>query len=144
MPRKKGSLAHEPVYSPEERKIHLLLKRVGQDRGRRSEECFFKAFQEDFAKPVWFERVERSSFREDWLQGIDAWLVTDWGNIPIQIKSSEMAARQFRRRGLRRVKVIVIDAGDTLAVIRQKLFAVVKGDIWRRSKGHRLSITVSA
>src|SRR3989338_4305566 len=51
--------------------------------------------------PSWFHSAKKGSEKDDH-HGIDAWVITDAGPIPIQIKSSEMGCRKFLARKRKR------------------------------------------
>lgn len=73
-----------------------------EKRGRRShrfgfdlEDRVIEAFAEGGARlPSWFRAI-RPSLPEEDHAGIDLWVTTETGDVPVQIKSSAMRARMF-------------------------------------------------
>lgn len=96
-----------------ERKLWQLFGQIGNERGKLAEKRVKLAFiAEDNRKyfPDWVYGFERASFKEDRCKGIDGWIKTDVGKIPLQIKSSFRGKSKAEQK-FPDIPIIVLEAG---------------------------------
>ena len=74
-----------------------MIDEAAIQKGKETEERFFKAARQIVRAPSWFLGVRRSTPEWDAV-GFDAFVATDEGDIPIQIKSSHTGAHEFHRK----------------------------------------------
>ncbi|MBU6430950.1 hypothetical protein KGQ29_01080 [Patescibacteria group bacterium] len=88
--------------------ILKLLKRTERSRGFWTEERFLRAIENANGNaPCWFKGVSKSTKEEDG-KGIDFIVHTVFGNIFIQIKSSEIGAIIFKKRKNKNLRIIIL------------------------------------
>jgi hypothetical protein len=92
-----------------------------------SERDFFEAFERGIPAALhWYRDVRRATKREDQEDGVDAFIVTDIGEIPIQIKSSRSGIRGYRwKRPESQAIIVVVRRGERPKRIREKVFRKV-------------------
>ncbi len=74
-----------------------MIDEAAIQKGKETEERFFRAAGQIIHAPLWFVGVRRAP--PDWdAAGSDALVATDKGDIPIQIKSSHTGAHEFHRK----------------------------------------------
>lgn len=73
----------------------------------------------------WFKGYEISTDTENQHQGIDGWVITDVGKIPIQIKSSECGKLAALKKHPKVQAVVVICAGEPIEGIITRLVELV-------------------
>lgn len=78
------------------RKIRSLIGKIGNQRGLRNEQRFFKAIANFPEKPRWWLDVREKTPEED-QKGIDAVVTTDVGKLFLQIKSSLRGKKKFEK-----------------------------------------------
>lgn len=103
------------------------IGRVGFERGRNAEELVARIVEEVLLSgqgPSWLNAYRRASKEEDLGRGIDAWIGTDVGNIPLQIKSSQKGVRKAQERYFR-IPVVKIRIGDPDELNRQRVMTVI-------------------
>lgn len=87
--------------------------------GKDSERLFLKAFQEaGWKPPQWYRSIRPATGLED-SEGYDFFILTDRGEVPIQVKSSRTYIRKYRLRHPESTAIIiVVKAGYSAARIR--------------------------
>lgn len=112
-----------------ERKKNLstLMNEIASSRGtiaetkvvhalcREENSCFF---------PEWFWGYNTSEENEDRFKGIDGWILTDVGKIPVQIKSS-IRGEQKAKRNHPEIPVVVIRQHYSDEEVINRCFAAV-------------------
>jgi hypothetical protein len=112
--------------------IHIALRKVKERAtvkhafGMETERRFFCAFRvPNIELPSWFHGVRRASVSED-NAGIDAFVITDIGEIPVQIKSSVNGMFEFNKKHPgNQIPVLVISRDLSAAQILQKAIEIV-------------------
>ena len=99
-------------------------------RGAETERRFFEAVHNyPMNLPAGVFKIERSTPQED-AKGVDAWMYTKYGRLPIQIKSSLCGKRKHRGAypHLHAV-VIVIRTDDTVPCIQGRTICLLKEEM---------------
>ncbi len=107
--------------------IHYLFGQIGQRRGLEAERRFGRALQESLKSgnlPDWFRGCQISTNHEN-RRGIDFWILTDIGKIPIQIKSSMRGMEKARRRHPR-IPAIIVPVYEQNESIASKCLQTIK------------------
>jgi hypothetical protein len=99
------------------------LGKVAHERGLANEKRVLEACKLE-AHPVWMLRARAATRIED-RSGIDVVVVTDVGNLSIQVKSSRRGKAHFRPRPFLNVPVVVVRDGDSANVLLSKVVAVL-------------------
>lgn len=100
-------------------RINKRKGRMAKKRGVRSEERFFRAFKAiDTPFPSWFRMVRRATSEED-AMGFDAFVLIDIGEIPVQIKTSEFAAKAYKQKRPFGPAIVVVVGSASEKVIRK-------------------------
>ncbi|MDE1988584.1 MAG: hypothetical protein KGI39_02695 [Patescibacteria group bacterium] len=108
MARKNHWRAHKIPAPRMKKNILKLLKRTERSRGFWTEERFLRAIENANGNaPCWFKGVSKSTKEEDG-KGIDFIVHTVFGNIFIQIKSSEIGAIIFKKRKNKNLRIIIL------------------------------------
>ena len=87
--------------------------RIGHDRGEAAEQVMahiFKDAIEQNACPDWIKEYSTASPEKD-KKGIDAWVTTDIGRIPLQIKSSKTGVQSAKDKHPR-IPVVRVALGE--------------------------------
>lgn len=94
--------------------IAQQIKKANEERGIMTEKKFFDVFlrylqgkERQQLLPWWFYGVERATPHHD-KKGADAFVLTDIGKIPVQIKSSMAGAKQFLNKQCHEGIVIIV------------------------------------
>ena len=119
---------------------YIALRKVrergaeGHRLGMETEERFFSAFRRaDINVPRWFFGVRRANAVDD-ARGIDAFAITDKGEIPIQIKSSFRGMHSFiAERPGNSITILVIKRDLSLEQILEKTIERVTRERFYRS-----------
>lgn len=90
-----------------------LGKKIGDSAEKRVAQAFLCGIP-------WLLSPIRKTTRDEDARGIDCFVRTDAGDIPLQIKSSEEHAREFSRTHPE-IPVVVIDLSDSDRTIRAKV-----------------------
>lgn len=103
--------------------------------GFQNEERFFDALRNhpvDF--PSWLYKIEKATSQED-REGTDAWAYTEFGRIPLQVKSSCRGFENFHRLHPNNPAVIiVVRATDSPGEIQKKTLRFLSKDIQSRQR----------
>jgi len=128
--KRRGYLIPEPVVdaAPKLRRTERTLRanlRYGRDLEHRAVEAFT-----DGEMPWWFIQLRPASYAED-QAGIDLWVDTDRGSVPVQVKASALRAALFRdsHPGME-VAVVVLHLDMEDQRIRDRVLSAVER-IWR-------------
>jgi hypothetical protein len=97
------------------------LGKVAHERGPANEKRVLEACKLE-AHPMWILRARAATRIEDG-SGIDIVVVTDVGNLSIQVKSSRRGKAHFRARPFLNVPVVVVRDGDSPSVLLNKVVA---------------------
>lgn len=103
-----------------------LTEERGRARGRRTEALFFAAVRDrQWRPPYWWHDERRATADED-KKGVDAFVATDVGIVPVQIKSSKEGMRRDQHRyGVDTHCVLVLDSRWPLARVQAKIIDTV-------------------
>ncbi len=99
------------------------LGKVAHERGLANEKRVLEACKLE-AHPVWMLRARAATRIED-RSGIDVVVVTDVGNLSIQVKSSRRGKAHFRVRPFLNVPVVVVRDSDSPNVLLDKVVAAL-------------------
>ena len=113
------------------RRVNELLGIIASERGSRTEDAFFKAFEgKSEGLPRWFRGIKRPTREQDLYKKIDAIVLTDVGEIHVQIKSSLSGLRHFQAEASAHCRIVpvVIKSGDKERFIRQIVLKLVAGE----------------
>ena len=84
-----------------------MIDEAAIQKGEETEKKFFKAARQIAPAPPWFVGVRQST--PDWdAAGFDAFVLTDRGDIPIQIKSSHTGAHEFYRKHPNHPAIVIV------------------------------------
>lgn len=111
---------HIPGRPRPRQNIAQQIKAAAEERGALTEKRFFTVIRSyldggnrSWILPQWFYGVEKAAPRHD-RKGVDAFVLTDVGKIPVQIKSSMAGAKQFSNKQCHEgIVVIVINKNIT-------------------------------
>lgn len=110
------------------KELKKIWGQISNERGARSEQSVAKAmarFLESGEIPGWITGYVVAS-KDDDRRGIDGWIVTDVGKIPIQIKSSERGKNKHINYAKRLViPVVVVERGlNDMQIVNRCIEAV--------------------
>ncbi len=111
--------------------ISKTLREVTQERGRLAEQKVWKALNDREALPNWVWGFRRASLEED-QKGRDLFVLTDVGEIPLQVKSSLAGADSFKRRYGNLIPVVIIASYDRPVEVIAKVIEAVEPERYRR------------
>ena len=101
------------------------LGKVNFEKGLSREKKFLRALRPPYRPPSWIYEVRPATRKED-TRGIDVVVLTDVGNIYIQVKSSERAKRKFlEKRRSTMIEVIVVSSSDNHYDLQWKFLRAV-------------------
>lgn len=104
----------------------FLFGKIGNERGRSTENLIFQAVNrciESGNIPAWLIGYEKATPKDDSL-GIDGWLHTDVGKIPLQVKSSIAGKQKFTERKSH-IPIVVIQVGQSDEQILAKCVSAI-------------------
>lgn len=107
-------------------KVEKLLGHIGQRRGLESEQKVTDLFDSPDCReffPGWVRGYTVASGKDD-AKGIDGWVHTDVGKIPIQIKSSRRRALDAQKKRPE-IPIVVIRIGESNQRLIGKCVAAV-------------------
>jgi DNA polymerase III epsilon subunit-like protein len=117
--RKRCSLypMHHSIYRlPPEKRAE---KFESDQRGRLREQAFLHAWRDVSVWPKWMIRAPtKASKTDDIYRGIDAYIHTDIGDLPVQVKGSTMQMHRYLQGGHQGITVVVVNEVDTPETIR--------------------------
>jgi len=90
------------------------FKRIGVERGRKAEQVMAHVMKEAIENnkcPEWVQGYSYASCEEDRKRKTDAWVHTDIGRIPLQIKSSRKGVEKARKNN-KRIPVVLVRLGE--------------------------------
>jgi len=112
------------------RPIWSLFGHLGNERGQLTEKRVRVVFCNQIGQPAcppWLLGYEKASARDDRERKIDAWVDTDVGRIPLQIKSSEKGAQKARKELKPEIVIVVVRYyEEPEEIFRQVLAAVAE------------------
>lgn len=92
-----------------EKRVNSFKGAQARKRGNDAERVFFNILSSIQSPPAWFLGVRKADLIED-ANGYDAFILTQTGEIPIQIKRSSAGAKNFRKkRPMHPALIIVIN-----------------------------------
>ena len=107
------------------KRVKSLIGEIGNQRGIRNEQRFFRAIADFPDKPHWWLGVREKTPEED-QKGIDAVVTADVGKLFLQIKSSLRGKKKFEKKVRRSpIAVIVIQNQGTDEEICQKAIEAI-------------------
>jgi len=116
--------------------ISRIIGKIGQERGRRTEDRFTAAFK-GVAVPKWCHCVAPATPEQEG-QGIDKIMWTDVGPVYIQLKSSRRGKQEHQRHYPRRpIGVVILNSDDSDETIRQKALSAA-GELRKRFLNKRV------
>ncbi len=107
------------------------FRKITQERGRLAEDKVLQCLQDLCLIPEWVKGIRPATKEED-RQGQDAFLQTDVGEIPIQIKSSVAGAERFRQKYGDRIPVVIVASFDRLDEVLVKVIEAIEPERNRR------------
>jgi hypothetical protein len=105
--------------------IAQTFRKVTQERGRLAEDKVLHCLQDFCFVPDWIKGIRRASLKED-QQGQDVFLLTDVGEMPVQIKSSVAGVRRFRQRYGDRIPVVIVASFDRPEEVLAKIIKAIE------------------
>lgn len=123
---------HKIPAKTNNRRVLKILENIQRSRGFQTEEKFMRAIENGNGNnPDWYNGVSKATNEQD-QKGIDFIIHTIFGNIFVQIKSSETGAKKFLNK-LRnqnfRIVVLVIKNYYDEGNIRDISFPAIKAEI---------------
>ena len=117
-------------------RVNALIRETEKEKGQRSEDLFEHAFEEEFRKPFWFERMCKATSEQDRFEGTDFILETIFGDkVRFDVKSSRCGYRkQIETTITKKIQVwpIIVDPIMTFDDIRALVFSMAKRQIEAR------------
>lgn len=112
----------------ERRASRGLIRRVQHERGQLRERAFLHLIEtaiQEGKTPEWMTGVEAADEKSD-RKGVDVWVHTDVGKIPLQVKSSQSGFDKASKKHPK-IPIIVVDPGEpevalstSIALVEQK------------------------
>jgi hypothetical protein len=112
-----------PKPSPDKR-----AGREGNRRGKENEQLVLLLLQS--SKPKWCRHLRLGTVKEDH-DGMDIIITTKYGDIPLQVKSSQMQLRRFHTKRKRLGKTPI--AG---VYCRDRADDIIRDEAWKEVKKH--------
>ena len=113
-------------------RVFKILENIQKSRGFQNEERFMRAIENGNGNnPNWYNGVSKATTEQD-QRGIDFIIHTSFGNIFVQIKSSEMGAKKFLNKPRNqnfRIVVLVIKNDYDEENIRSISFTAIQAEI---------------
>ena len=114
------------------RRIFKVLKNIQRSRGFQTEKKFMRAIENGNGNnPDWYNGVSKATIEQD-QRGIDFIVHTSFGDIFIQIKSSQTGANKFLKKTKKqkvRIIVLVIKNDYNEENIRSISFTAIQAEI---------------
>ena len=132
MKPKKFWRRHKIPAKTNHHRVFKILENIQKSRGFQNEERFMRAIENGNGNnPDWYNGISKATMEQD-QKGIDFIIHTAFGNIFIQIKSSEIGAKKFLNK-LRnknfRIIVLVIKNDYDEENIRSISFSAIQVEI---------------
>ena len=109
-----------------------VMRKIEKNRGFQTEERFIKAIENGNGNnPLWYKGISQATKKED-RKGIDFIIHTLFGNVFVQIKSSETGAKKFlkkRQNQHRNIILLVIKGYYSEETIRYISFLAIEEKI---------------
>lgn len=122
---------HIPGRPRPRQNIAQQIKAAAEEKGVMTEKRFFAVLRHclqerkrSWMLPQWFYDVKKAAPRYD-KKGVDAFVLTDVGKIPVQIKSSVAGAKQFLNKQCHEGIVIIVinkNASDEKILSKTRCF----------------------
>ena len=113
-------------------RVLKILENIQRSRGFQTEERFIKAIENGNGNnPLWYKGISQATKKED-RKGIDFIIHTLFGNVFVQIKSSETGAKKFlkkRQNQHRNIILLVIKGYYSEETIRYISFLAIEEKI---------------
>ncbi len=88
-PKKNSRITCSQIEEDYHEKLRKAFGKIGDHKGRLSEDRFYQIFKSVFQKPLWFAGIRRASRHEDFNEGTDFFIKTNnFGEIRFDVKSS--------------------------------------------------------